>query len=75
LWLLESAALFNVMSGRFSVFLVTFWNTFSETCAAPFQLLLFEESAFYCSDALEIYFFGVFLLTVSGPLTVLLRCG
>jgi hypothetical protein len=33
---------------------VTFWNTFSETCAVFFQLLLFEESAFYCTDASEI---------------------
>jgi hypothetical protein len=46
-----SAALINAMSGRVSHF---FWNTFSETCAVLFQLLLFEESAFYCAVASEI---------------------
>jgi hypothetical protein len=49
--------------------------TFSESYAVLFQLLLFEESAFYCNRVRNLNFFGVFPLTVSGSLTALVRSG
>jgi hypothetical protein len=47
--------------------------TFSESCTVLFQLLLFEESAFYCAVASEICIFWRFPSAVSGSLTALVR--